>query len=121
MSMPVVVAIASIGVLMRSSGEWMFACASTLSTSSSTPSSSSSCWLPDRPERRSQMSGDQQLLELDGVDEEVLGVLHSANIHSPEDLIKTPIDQVATATGIDMGDLARLRQRAISWLSEVSA
>jgi N utilization substance protein A len=72
-------------------------------------------------ERRSQLSGDQQLLELDGVDEEVLGVLHTANIHSPEDLIKTPIDQVATVTGIDMGDLARLRQRAISWLSEVSS
>ena len=72
-------------------------------------------------ERRSGMSGDQQLMELDGVDEEVLGVLHTANIHSPEDLIKTPIDQVATATGIDMGDLARLRQRAISWLAEVSA
>lgn len=72
-------------------------------------------------ERRSSMSGDQQLLELDGVDDEVLGVLHGANIHSPEDLIKTPIDQVATATGIDMGDLARLRQRAISWLSEVSS
>ena len=72
-------------------------------------------------ERRSQLSGDQQLMELDGVDEEVLGVLHTANIHSPEDLIKTPIDQVATATGIDMGDLARLRQRAISWLSEVSS
>jgi N utilization substance protein A len=72
-------------------------------------------------ERRSQLSGDQQLLELDGVDEEVLGVLHTANIHSPEDLIKTPIEQVSTATGIDMGDLARLRQRAISWLSEVSS
>jgi N utilization substance protein A len=72
-------------------------------------------------ERRSQLSGDQQLLELDGVDEEVLGVLHSANIHSPEDLIKTPIEQVSTVTGIDMGDLARLRQRAISWLSEVSS
>src|SRR5262249_57998613 len=68
-------------------------------------------------ERRSQMSGDQQLLELDGVDEEVLGVLHTANIHSPEDLIKTPIDQIATATNIDMSDLAKLRQRAISWLS----
>ncbi|MEP6865604.1 MAG: helix-hairpin-helix domain-containing protein, partial [Deltaproteobacteria bacterium] len=72
-------------------------------------------------ERRSAMSGDQQLLELDGVDDSVLVVLHTANIHSPEDLIKTPIDQVATATGIDMGDLARLRQRAISWLSEVSS
>jgi len=71
--------------------------------------------------RRSGLSGDQQLMELDGVDEDVLGVLHSANIHSPEDLIKTPIEQVATSTGIDMGDLARLRQRAISWLSEASS
>jgi len=42
MSMPVVVAIASIGVLIRSSGEWMFAVASTPRTSSSTPSSSRS-------------------------------------------------------------------------------
>jgi transcription termination/antitermination protein NusA len=72
-------------------------------------------------DRRAGMTGDQQLLELDGVDDDVLNVLHTANIHSPEDLIKTPIDQVATATGIDMGDLARLRQRAISWLSEVSS
>jgi transcription termination/antitermination protein NusA len=72
-------------------------------------------------ERRSQMSGDQQLLELDGVDQDVLNVLHTANVHSVEDLIKTPIEQIATTTGIDMGDLARLRQRAISWLSEVSS
>ncbi len=71
-------------------------------------------------ERRSALSGDQQLLELDGVDDDVLNVLHTANIHSPEDLIKTPIETIATTTGIDMGDLARLRQRAISWLSEVS-
>ena len=72
-------------------------------------------------ERRTALSGGQQLLELDGVDDDVLGVLASANIHSPEDLIRTPIEQVATSTGIDMGDLARLRQRAISWLSEVSS
>jgi hypothetical protein len=72
-------------------------------------------------ERRANMSGTQQLLELDGVDEDVLNVLATANIHSPEDLIKTPIEVIATATGIDMGDLARLRQRAISWLSEVSS
>ncbi|HMG24265.1 MAG TPA: transcription termination factor NusA [Kofleriaceae bacterium] len=72
-------------------------------------------------ERRSSLSGTQQLLELDGVDEDVLGVLATANIHSPEDLIKTPIESIATSTGIDMGDLARLRQRAISWLSEVSS
>ncbi|HEY5952550.1 MAG TPA: transcription termination factor NusA, partial [Kofleriaceae bacterium] len=77
--------------------------------------------LKKEAERRSQLSGDQQLLELDGVDEDVLGVLHTANVHSPEDLIKTPIEQIATTTGIDMGDLARLRQRAISWLSEVSS
>ncbi|HET7502897.1 MAG TPA: transcription termination factor NusA [Kofleriaceae bacterium] len=72
-------------------------------------------------ERRAHMSGTQQLLELEGVDEDVLAVLATANIHSPEDLIKTPIEAIATATGIDMGDLARLRQRAISWLSEVSS
>jgi N utilization substance protein A len=72
-------------------------------------------------ERRAHLSGGQQLMELDGVDEEVLGVLATANIHSPEDLIKTPIESIATTTGIDMGDLARLRQRAISWLSEVSS
>ena len=72
-------------------------------------------------ERRASLSGLQQLLELDGVDEDVLQVLQQANIHSPEDLIRTPIEQVATSTGIDMGDLARLRQRAISWLSEVSS
>ena len=51
-------------------------------------------------------------MELDGVDEDVLNVLATANIHSPEDLIKTPIESIATTTGIDMGDLARLRQRA---------
>jgi transcription termination/antitermination protein NusA len=72
-------------------------------------------------ERRSSLSGDQQLLELDGVDEDVLTVLAQANVHSPEDLVKHSIDHVAAATGIDMGDLARLRQRAISWLSEVSS
>ncbi|MGE3548230.1 MAG: transcription termination factor NusA [Kofleriaceae bacterium] len=72
-------------------------------------------------ERRSQLSGGQQLMELDGVDEDVVNVLATANIHSPEDLIKTPIESIATTTGIDMGDLARLRQRAISWLSEVSS
>jgi len=72
-------------------------------------------------ERRSSLSGGQQLMELDGVDEDVLGVLAQANVHSPEDLIKTPIEHVAASTGIDMGDLARLRQRAISWLSEVSS
>jgi hypothetical protein len=55
------------------------------------------------------------------VDEDVLGVLHTANVHSPVDLITPPIEQIATTTGIDMGDLARLRQRAISWLSEVSS
>ena len=50
-----------------------------------------------------------------------LKLLATANIHSPEDLIKTPIESLATTTGIDMGDLARLRQRAISWLSEASS
>ena len=72
-------------------------------------------------ERRSSLSGDQQLLEIDGVDEDVVGVLAQANVHSPEDLIRTPIEHIASATGIDMGDLAKLRQRALSWLAEVSS
>jgi transcription termination/antitermination protein NusA len=72
-------------------------------------------------ERRSSLTGGQQLMELDGVDDEVINVLAQANVHSPEDLITTPIDQVAATTGIDMGDLAKLRQRALSWLAEVSS
>src|SRR6185503_14183212 len=40
-------------------------------------------------ERRSRLKGTDQLLELDGVDEDVLNLLAQANIHSPEDLIKT--------------------------------
>lgn len=71
--------------------------------------------------RRSSLSGDQQLLELEGVNDEVLGVLAQANVHSPEDLVRQSLDQVAAATGIDMGDLARLRRLALSYLSEVSS
>ena len=72
-------------------------------------------------ERRKELSGGQQLMELDGVDKDVVTALATANIHSPEDLIKTPIESIATTTGFDMGEIARLRQRAISWLSEVSS
>ncbi len=72
-------------------------------------------------ERRSRLSGSDQLLELDGVNDEVLSMLAQANIHSPEDLVKTPIEALATSTGVDMGELARLRQRAIIWLSEASS
>ena len=52
-----------------------------------------------------------------GVDEGLLQVFAGAGVTTPEDLIKTPIDQLATQTGLDMGDLAKLRQRAISWLA----
>jgi len=69
-------------------------------------------------ERRSRMSGAEKLIELGGVDEEVVQILAGAQVHSPEDLVKTPIEQVASATGIDMGDLAKLRQRALSWLAQ---
>ncbi|MEZ4367187.1 MAG: NusA N-terminal domain-containing protein [Kofleriaceae bacterium] len=72
-------------------------------------------------ERRSALSGEAQLLEIGGIDEEILPILKSANVHSPEDLIKTPIDQVANVTGIDMSDLAKLRQRVMTWLAEVSS
>jgi N utilization substance protein A len=71
-------------------------------------------------ERRSQLSPEAQLLEISGIDEELLPILAQANVRSPEDLIKTPIDQVAAVTGIEMSDLAKLRQRAMSWLAEVS-
>jgi N utilization substance protein A len=69
-------------------------------------------------ERRSNMTGADKLMELGGVDEEVVQILGQAQVHSPEDLVKTPIEQVASATGIDMGDLAKLRQRALSWLAQ---
>jgi transcription termination/antitermination protein NusA len=69
-------------------------------------------------ERRSHMSGADKLMELGGVDEEVVQILGQAQVHSPEDLVKTPIEQVASVTGIDMGDLAKLRQRALSWLAQ---
>src|SRR5262249_62249093 len=69
-------------------------------------------------ERRSSLSGADKLMELGGVDEEVVQILGQAAVHSPEDLVKTPIEQVASATGIDMGDLAKLRQRALSWLAQ---
>ncbi len=72
-------------------------------------------------DRRAALSGEAQLLEVGGIDEEILPILKSANVHSPEDLIKIPIDQVANVTGIDMSDLAKLRQRVMSWLAEVSS
>jgi len=68
-------------------------------------------------ERRSQMSGEQKLLEIGGVDEDVVQLLAQAQVRSPEDLVKTPIDQIAAATGIDMADLAKLRQRVLTWLA----
>lgn len=69
-------------------------------------------------DRRQQMSGADKLMELGGVDEEVVQILSQAQVHSPEDLVKTPIETVASVTGIDMGDLAKLRQRALSWLAQ---
>ena len=65
-------------------------------------------------ERRSSLTGEAQLLEIAGIDDELLPILAQANVHSPEDLIKQPIESIAAATGIDMSDLAKLRQRAIS-------
>ncbi|MCA9678299.1 MAG: transcription termination/antitermination protein NusA [Kofleriaceae bacterium] len=68
-------------------------------------------------ERRASMSADERWLDIPGVDEGLLQVFAGAGVTTPEDLIKTPIDQLATQTGLDMGDLAKLRQRAISWLA----
>ena len=55
-----------------------------------------------------------------GVNEEVLEILASANVRSPEELVKAPIEHIATVTGIDMSDLAKLRQRVISYLASGS-
>jgi N utilization substance protein A len=68
-------------------------------------------------ERRAQLSGVQQLLEVPGVNEEVLEILAQANVRSPEELVKAPIEHIASVTGIDMSDLAKLRQRVISYLA----
>jgi N utilization substance protein A len=70
-------------------------------------------------ERRSAMSGEQQLLEVPGVNEEVVQILASAQVHSPEQLVKMPLEELASATNIDMSDLAKLRQRVIAYLSQV--
>lgn len=71
-------------------------------------------------DRRAHLSGEEQLLEISGIDEELLTILAQANVRSPQDLVKVPIEEVASVTGIEMSDLARLRQRAMSWLSEVA-
>ena len=68
-------------------------------------------------ERRAQLTGEQQLLEVPGVNEEVLEILAQANVRSPEELVKAPIEHIASVTGIDMSDLAKLRQRVISYLA----
>jgi N utilization substance protein A len=68
-------------------------------------------------ERRAALSGVQQLMEVPGVNEEVVQILASAQIHSPEQLVKMPLEELASITNIDMSDLAKLRQRVISYLS----
>ena len=70
-------------------------------------------------ERRQGMSGAERLLDIPGMDEGLRDLFAAAGVHSPEDLLKTPIDQLANTTGLDMGDLAKLRQRTLSWLSAV--
>ncbi len=70
-------------------------------------------------ERRGSLSGEQQLLEVAGVNEEVVQILNQAQIHSPEELVRMPLEELASITNIDMSDLAKLRQRVIAYLSQV--
>jgi N utilization substance protein A len=70
-------------------------------------------------DRRAAMSADERWLDIPGVDEALLRLFADAGVRTPEELVKTPIDQLATTTGLDMGDLAKLRQRAIQWLAAV--
>jgi hypothetical protein len=72
-------------------------------------------------ERRAGLSGVEQLLEIPGVNDEVVDILAQAQVHSPDELVRMPLEQIASATGIDMSDLAKLRQRAISYLSAVES
>ena len=65
------------------------------------------------------MSGEQQLLEVPGVNEEVVQILAGAQVHSPEELVRMPLEELASATNIDMSDLAKLRQRVIAYLSQI--
>jgi transcription termination/antitermination protein NusA len=70
-------------------------------------------------ERRSAMSEAERLLDIPGLDDGLIQLLGTAGVHSAEELVKAPIDQLANSTGLDMGDLAKLRQRAIAWLAAV--
>ena len=72
-------------------------------------------------DRRAGLSGVQQLLEIPGVNDEVVEILATAQVRSPDELVRIPLEQLASATGIDMSDLAKLRQRAISYLSAVES
>src|SRR5689334_3535630 len=72
-------------------------------------------------DRRAALSGEEQLLEIPGVNDEVVQILAAAQVHSPDELVKMPLEQLASATGIDMSDLAKLRQRAISYLASVES
>jgi N utilization substance protein A len=70
-------------------------------------------------ERRAGMSGEQQLMEVAGVNEEVVQILAAAQVRSPEELVRMPLEELASATNIDMSDLAKLRQRVIAYLSQL--
>jgi transcription termination/antitermination protein NusA len=70
-------------------------------------------------DRRAAMSGEAQLMEVPGVNEEVVQILAAAQVHSPEQLVKMPLEELASATNIDMSDLAKLRQRVIAYLSQL--
>ena len=72
-------------------------------------------------DRRANLSGVEQLLEIPGVNDEVVEILAQAQVASPDELVKIPLEQLASATGIDMSDLAKLRQRAISYLAAVES
>ena len=67
------------------------------------------------------VAGARVLLEGPGVNEEVVQILAAAQVHSPDELVRMPLEQLASATGIDMSDLAKLRQRAITYLAAVEA
>ena len=70
-------------------------------------------------ERRASLTGEAQLMEVAGVNEEVVQILAQAQVRSPEELVRMPLEELASITNIDMSDLAKLRQRVIAYLSQV--
>jgi len=72
-------------------------------------------------ERRAKLTPSEKLLEVDGIDEDVIATLKQGGINNIEGLGRCrDVEGTAEAAGIDAGELAVLRHRAKVWLGEIS-